>query len=285
MAVLYVALVSREETAMVTETTATWKYHVQLEAGDAVSMARSASLDGVSIPTIGTLVDGMFVKSVEARTGQEENFYDVIVNWSSNLADDVEPPAEPSDDKWNIGFSITGVSYQHREDFDYSSPRKPVLNSALDRFEDTFYVTRYDEEIRCSYYTDTPPVTTMATCRGKINSSEVTFSIKGISRTFAARKLLFVNGTVDVVWQNGVAYWGVELIFHGRSDDEFDYKVLDQGYNYLVAGQKVKYPDAYGNTGITPGLLDGVGGKTNTPTTLTFKNYREADLNALFSGL
>ena len=108
--------------------------------------------------------------------------------------------------------------------------------------------------------------------------------LTGLEYDFVRRKLLFVNGSVDIVWQNGVAFWGVELIFHGRSDDEFDRKILDQGYNILVDGKRVPYPDKHKNSSTTPGLLN-AGAVATLPQTLTFKDHREADLNALFAGL
>lgn len=194
--------------------------------------------DGVTtVPDSGTIEQGssltFFFKSSTARLLPDSKVVEVLVVYSTDPAFEA-----PTGDKRNINISFDGVSYEENTNKDKDG--KTIVNAAGDIYPAEIKKTYYDEKITIGYTADVVDTATLAGLRGKINPADITLTVKGHTRTFAARTLKLVNAPVSTTTQKNDKGWDVKVELHYRADT-WDRKLVNHGYKYKDAnGDLVK---------------------------------------------
>jgi hypothetical protein len=222
------------------------------------------------------------VKSKSAVRTKESPFcFLVTVNWGSTS----ESPVQfPTGAKWNVEISVDGVEYSQPAYKDVNGAA--LVNSAGDPFDPPLEQTYYDEEITVSFNTRTVDASAIESARGKTNSASFSFTVAGLSRTFATKTLKLVKASYSTVYENNDSYWKVSYVFRHRVDT-WTRTVLDQGYNAWdsVASKLVIIKDKNGDPVNTPAMLDSDGAVTDTAHFLDFQMEGTASFSTLFTGL
>lgn len=263
----------------------------------------TASVGGVTIPLVGAdyTVEGQTdytcKQTYPRRTSESPYVIEVQVTYERKF---IYQPPDTS--KWNIKISISGsevtqTAYQGTLVNSDGSPNSDSLgagqddlvNSAGQAFDPSVEKTYYDEQITVSYNSTTPP--DFSSLRGCTNSSSVSFTISGVSRTFATNQLLLKEyslSTTATLNDMSTAVWSVSATLIGRTDT-FTRHILDQGYYTLDdSGDLVAIKDKYGENLASPARLDGTGNKLGddaAPVYINFNIEDQADLNPVFDGL
>jgi hypothetical protein len=194
-----------------------------------------------------------------------------------------------SSNKWNVQVNFAGQPFSQTAYKDKDS--KAIVNSAGQPFDPSVEHTYYDEKISISYNTTLEQSSSFASIRGMVNSSAVTLSLPGITRSFSARQVYCVDASqsADVNLTDGTATFKVSIELNVRQDTYID-NILDQGFYYLdtSTNEIVQIKDKYGDLLSAPARLDGNGGVLapgGTPVYLPFKIESEADFTSAFEGL
>ena len=180
---------------------------------------------------------------------------------------------------WDEHLEIDGVEFTQDAYFAFDpsdgTTEIPVANSAGQAFDPTLTKTFYDSEIKISFAARTVPVDAIAACLGGINSSTVSFTVLGITMSFAPKILKLVAAPYQTVYENGDNYWKIAYTLRYRADTWVD-KVLDQGYatKDATSGDLTTIKDADGQPLNSPAKLDGSGqelGVGDDPVYLEFQ--------------
>ncbi len=159
----------------------------------------------------------------------------------------------------------------------------PILNSAKDFFSDPVmrYVSR--PTISISRNKATFDIVTWRTWTNTVNSA----SFLG----FEPGEVMLVDLSADRQFENNIYFYEVSAVFHvAQLFDRFNWqpRVLDCGYQEIVAGKKQKITLPGGVEPSTPVRLNGTGGKltpddaaANLSVFRSFEFYYEADFNTL----
>lgn len=247
--------------------------------------AQQATGSMVVMPAVGSYLSttaGLYqvTRVLPKRTGPYSFEAQVEAHWKYT------PPLPAN--KSNITISFSGQKFI--EDAHNDSTGTAVVNSAGQYFDPSVPITRYDERISISYITASDQSAAFAGVRGCVNNNSLSFSIKGVSRTFPNRGLLCEDVKQSSTFQisTGALAFNVTADFLSRSDT-YTTRVADRGMYQLSSGTLVPILDASGKAVSTPVNLNGSGGvqspQTNTPNFLTFKMEPEADFTSIFSGL
>ncbi len=266
--------------------------------------AQSASAGGVTVPSVGSYyarsgLEWMYCYHVLATRLRENPFqFEITVEYTRKIT-------IATGDAWAAKVSFAGSKYT--QDAYLDKDAGPITNSAGQSFNPTLKADYFDEQITVSFKTTTPP--DLSTYRGKVNSDSVSFTIGGISRSYTARQLKCLDGTMstEVTLGDGTTggaaatpVYDVTIQFLARSDTFID-KVLDEGLMQLdasgavsgaspdcSAANLINCKDKFGNDTSTPVRLDGSGQQLapcGTPVFLSFKIEKEHTLAELFTGL
>jgi hypothetical protein len=191
--------------------------------------------------------------------------------------------------KFNTDIKFSGQSTT--QPCYYDKDNKPVTNSAGNQFDQPVPQTISDELISVTYSTTSDQSAALAAARETVCNGSVSFTIKGISRTYPHRglKCLAAEQSVAVTDGSGANVYRVTANFLARIDT-FQTKILDQGYMQLNGSGTgvVVINDTNGDKVTTPQNLDGAGHyqvPTATPVYITFLIEPETDFTSLFTGL
>ena len=127
--------------------------------------------------------------------------------------------------------------------------------------------TRFDERVTVSYTTDSLDADSLAGARGKINTNEVTMTVKGISRTFPEKSLKLINAPWKTSYSASdgsyTAYSvSIEMVYRA---DTWVTKIIDAGLRKKNPDDATRpspctYAGGQGNV-TSPVPLDGSGGQ------------------------
>jgi hypothetical protein len=199
-----------------------------------------------------------------------------------------QPPENPT--KWATDISISGQKFTQTTYVDKDG--LPVQNSAGQAYDPGAERTYYDEVINLSYLSLSDESAAFAPLRGKVNAYATTFSVKGMTRTFGPRQLLFDDANFSTSYfaaDSTTPIWKVSLTFIGRQDS-FVNTILDQGYYSLDPGTNklVAIKDKYGDLVSAPARLNGSGRVLTPGAASVYKTYKiegEENFDVAFAGL
>jgi hypothetical protein len=182
----------------------------------------------------------LFVANRDAKQKTEDpRVWHVTVVYKSPGSGNSEPRPEEATDhtKWNVEVSGEAVPFEEMQHRDAAG--KPVL---LTTGEAVAVPKRYyDERITVSFHVKVPQWAVVDACRGKVNDAEITFTVNGASRTFAAGSLLLDSDSFSLIYDsNGDKAINYRYLLCYRKD-LWTYKVenkslyrLDTGTSKLV---------------------------------------------------
>lgn len=212
--------------------------------------ALTASIEGgAAIPAWGTEHDddsSMFVTSkTAAREDGARNIFRVVVTYAVPQIGWGEAKPEGENVKWNKRVSVSGVETVEGTNFDTEGD--PIRNSFGDVYSSDIPGVIYDQAITVSFNTDTPNVTAIEACRGKVNDAEVTIALEGYTQTFPAGTLRLGNATADAeISPTGETSWAVTLPFVYRS--QLDPDNVEMGWKTLIVDKGFRYENDAGKT-------------------------------------
>jgi hypothetical protein len=225
--------------------------------------AMNASAGGVSIPAEGAILSGTSLRAKKSVRRLETNpyYFEVTVKWEAPSVSSGGETKPGGGGVWNVQISSREAIEQHEVFADVNGD--PMCASSGEKFTTGIQDTIYDEEFVIDFETDTLPQTLIAGCRGKVNSDEITLTIKGVSRTFAAKTLLLYSAPWTFTYRYtddpDVPDFKCSFILHYRADT-WKIKRLDEGFYHLESGDPVRNKDKDGVDMVTPSRLDGTGG-------------------------
>lgn len=253
--------------------------------------AEVATVGGLAIPliggayTIGGQAGFICIRRMPKRHAGNPYLFEIEVEYTRKF---ITKPTSAT--KWNTSVSFGGEKFQ--QDAYKDKDNKAIQNSAGQYLSPTLKKTFYDERIDVTFNGTSAASAAVAPLRGMVNSSSVTFTINGESRTFPTRSLLLEEATMSssVASDDGsTPVWTIKLSLINRTDT-FVSHVLDQGFMQLDSGTKlVNIKDKWGENISQPARLDSSGQAITDPTAashyIDFKIEGEADLSPLFAGL
>jgi hypothetical protein len=254
--------------------------------------AESASAKGVTVPVVGALytIGGQYgflcVRRLPKRTTQSPFAFEIQCEFQRKFKQ--QPQDTPQ--KWATDINISGVKFTQTTYVDKDG--KPVQNSAGQAYDPGAERTFYDEAISISYNTLKEESAALALLRGKVNSGNCSFNVKGCQRSFTARQLLLDDATIStsyVASDSTSPVYKVAMNFVARQDTFINH-ILDQGYFSLDAGtgKLVACKDLYGDHLSAPIRLDGSGNVLAPGANPVYKDYKiegEVDFTSAFAGL
>ena len=272
----------------------TWKF---LVLTDSVNVSREEVLLGTpGLPVVGLIygwINAMCISKSCVRAA-EPTYWHVTCEFETGKEDQKQDPANPGSGSdfsgnplpnpdpttWIPVLDVNGVETKQKVlNYDFSSPPKPIVNSAKQKFAEPLTRTYAIASFTGTQFED-PSIRlkTILDRNDKINTSAFTYE----SEVFSAKTLkLNVVGAQKGYWGNYAA-WRVTYKFT-YDPEGWEVDLLDVGPNFNDAGTLKPYMDETGVFRIVGNLT--TGGAKLTPSTadpeeLTFLPYRTTDFTS-----
>lgn len=277
------------------------RYVVQVDSRtDTVQTARTASDGTTSIPAQGSVLAGTgWLADVTARRRPKDPmWFDVTVTYKAPAfgGPAEEKPSEGG--KWNKTIRGRGVVYE--EEVFQDRDGVDIVNTAGDRYAHGVLHEYHDEEFVVEFDTNEYDLDYLAQCRGKLNESQVTLTVKGVTRTFDAETLKLVDGQWNFTWEFTDDYntpdLHIQLIFHYRDPSNFDdgnpwaARKVSEGFYFIEggSGERVRITDETGQKVVVPWFLDENGevlGEGQDAVLTAHEHIRTADFGPLLENV
>jgi len=267
------------------EKTYTQTYFVQFSDGNATPVDAEYANDGTtSIPYLGYSFYGRAVKEIQAeRMEEDKTCFTVTVSYTNKIDDDDNEGTEG--EPWQLEFNADAITFSEEISEDINGdpivlPTGEPVNPALQK-------EYYDEEFTIGFNQDTVPWSDIQTCRGKINSDNITLNFDAAPRTFSPKTLRLTKANIR--WEGYAKGWRMTYYFVYRPDT-FTVKIQAKSFHHLDGTSGlVRNVGANGQVLNEPQFLnaDGTDYVTNggtLPSPLEFEIYEAVAFTTLLDG-
>lgn len=207
--------------------------------------------------------------------------YIVACNYSSKPSGTTTIDSPNAHGNWDLDFSFRQVPIEVETAKDNNGD--PIVNSAGEPYKGV-KVTMYDGEYTISFKTLDPAshISAIDAVIGCVNSGSCTFTINGVTRTFAALTLRLTDAEYSTKKDGENLVWNftLKLQYH---EDTWVTSLVDEGTYYKDgSGNRIEAPTG-GNV-----LLNGTGGQNPDGDDPLFNDFAlvfAASFTTLFGGL